>query len=108
MRDHEVETPHHVVRCNRVHLRKTNEPPAPSSNQAPAEVSVPICPKSNGLPTTVPEEVNPPSPSQENAPLSKPEVAPTPAESPRKPELRRSERQRRPPKRFNDFVLTRP
>ena len=58
-------------------LRKTNEPPPPSSDQAPAEVSVPICPQSNELLTNVPEEVNPPAPSQETAPLSRPEVAPT-------------------------------
>ena len=50
-RSYEVETPHHVVRRNRVHLRKTNESPLPSSDQAPAEVSVPVCPQSNELPT---------------------------------------------------------
>ena len=107
-RSYEVETPHQVVRRNRVHLRKTNERPAPSSDQAPAEVSVLVCPQSNELPTTVPEEVNPRSPSQEAAPLSRPEVAPTSAESPPKTVLRRSERQRRPPKRFSDFVLSKP
>ena len=93
---------------NRVHLQKTNELSPPSSDQAPAEVSVPVCPQSNELPTTVPEEVNPPTPNHENAPLSRPEAAPTPAESPPKPVLRRSERQRQPPKRFSDFVLTKP
>ena len=62
--------PHHVVRYPRVHLRKTNEPPPPSLAQAPAEVYVPVCPQSNELPTAVPAEVNPPTPSQENAPLS--------------------------------------
>ena len=105
-RSYEVETPHHVARRNRVHLRKTNEPPPPSLDQTPAEVYVPIYPQSNELPTAVPEEVNPPAPSQESATLSRPEVDPTPAESPPKPVLRRSERQRRPPKRFSDFVLT--
>ena len=107
-RSYEVETPHHLVRRNRVHLRKTNESPASSSDQAPAEVSVPVCPQSNELPTSVPEEVNPPAPSQETAPRRRPEVAPTSAESPPKPVLRRSERQRWPPKRFSDFVLTKP
>ena len=107
-RSYEVETPHHVVRRNRVHLRKTNEPPPPSSDQAPAEVSVPVCPQPSELPTTVPEEVNPPAPSQETAPLSRPEVVRTSDESPPKPVLRRSERQRRPPRRFSDFVLTKP
>ena len=107
-RSYEVETPHHVVRRNRVHLRKTNEPPPSSLDQTPAEVYVPIYPQSNELPTAVPEEVNPPAPSQESATLSRPEVDPTPAESPPKPVLRRSERQRRPPKRFSDFVLTKP
>ena len=71
-------------------------------HQAPAEVSVPVCPQSNELPITVPEEVDPPAPSQETAPLSRPEVAPTSAESPPKPVLRLS------PKRFSDFVLTKP
>ena len=71
-------------------------------------MSVPVCPQSNELPTTVPEEVNPPAPSNENTPLSRSEAAPTPAESPLKPVLRRSERQRWPPKRFSDFVLTKP
>ena len=99
-RSYEVETPHHVVRRNRVNLRKTNKLPPPSSDLAPAEVSVPVCPQSNELPTTVPEEVNPPAPSQETAPLTRSEVAPTSAESPPKPVLRRSERQRRPPKRL--------
>ena len=97
-----------MVRRNRVHLRKTNESPAPSSDQAPAEVSVPVCPQSNELPSSVPEEVNPHAPSQETAPRRRPEVAPTSAESPPKPVLRRSERQRWPPKRFSDFVLTKP
>ena len=91
-----------------VHLRKTNELPPPSSDQAPAEVSVPVCPQSNELPTTIPEEVNPPVPSQENAPLSRREVAPTAAESPPKLVLRRSEHQQRTPKRFSGFVLTKP
>ena len=95
-RSYKVETPQYVVRRNRVHLRKTNVSPPPSSDQAPAEVHVPVCPQSNELPTTVPEEVNPPAPSHENAPLSRPEVAPTPAESPPKPVRRRSERQRFP------------
>ena len=107
-RSYEVETPHHVVRHNRVHLRKTNELPPSSLDQTPAEVYVPIYPQSNELPTAVPEEENPPAPSQERATLSRPEVDPTPAESPTKPVLRRSERQRRPPKRFSDFVLTKP
>ena len=78
--------------CNRVHLQKTNEPSPPSSDQAPAEVSVPVRPQSNELPTTVPEEVNPPAPNHENDPLSRPEAVPTAAESPPKPVLRRSER----------------
>ena len=107
-RSYEVETPQYAVRRNRVYLRKTNEPSPPSSDQAHAEVSVPVCPQSNKLPTNVPEEVNPPAPGHKNAPLSRPEAAPTPAESPPKPVLRQSERQRRPPKRFSDFVLTKP
>ena len=56
--------------------------------------------------TTVPEEVDPPASSQENDPLSRPEVAP--AEPPPKLVLRRSERQRRPPKPFIGFVLAKP
>lgn len=107
-RSSEIETLHHVLRRNRVHLRKTDEPPPPSSDQAPAEVSVPLLPQSIELPTTVPGEVNPPASSQENAPLSRPEVAPTAAESPPKPVLRRSGRQRRPPKHLSDFVLAKP
>ena len=87
-RSYEVETSQYVVHRNRIHLRKTNELSPPSSDQAPAEVSVPVCPQSNELPTTVPEEVNPPAPSHENAPLSRPETAPTPTESPPKPVLR--------------------
>ena len=59
------------------------------------------------LANTVSEKVNPPARSQGNAPLSRPEVAPT-AEFPPNPVLRRSERQRRPPKHFSDFVLTKP
>ena len=57
-RSYEVETPHHVVHRNRVHLRKTNEPPPPSSDQAHLEVFLPFLPQSNKLPTTVPGEVN--------------------------------------------------
>ena len=81
---YEVETPHHVVRRNRVHLRETNEPSPPSSDQAPAEVSVPFLPQSNELPTTVPGEVNLPASSQEDAPLSSLEVVPAAAEFPPK------------------------
>ena len=54
-RSYEVETPQYGVRGNRVHLGKTNEPSTPSSDQAPAEVFVPVCPQSNELPTTVPQ-----------------------------------------------------
>ena len=61
-RSYEVETPHHVVHRNRVHLRKTNEPPPSLLDQTPAEVYVPIYPQSNELPTAVPEEVNSPAP----------------------------------------------
>ena len=93
-----VETPQYVVRCSLVQLLKTNEPSPPSSDQAPAEVFVPVCPQSNELLTTVPKEVTPPAPSQEDIPLSKPEVAPAAAESPPKSVLRRSELQRRPTK----------
>ena len=105
-RSYEVETPHHVGRRNHVHLRKTNEPSPPSSDQAPAGVSVPFLPQSGELPTTVPGEVNLPASSQEDAPLSSPEVVPAAAESPPKPVLRQSERQRRPPMRYSDFLLT--
>ena len=105
---YEVETPHHVVRRNRVHLQKTNELSPLSSEQASAEVSVPLLPQSSELLTTVPGEVTPPASSQESAPLSRPEVAPTAAESPAEPVLRQSERQRRPPKYLSDFVLTKP
>ena len=107
-RSHEVETPNHVVRRNRVHLRKTNEPSPPSSDQAPAEVSVPFLPQSNVLPTIVPGEVNLPASSQEDAPLSSPELVPAAEECPPKPVLKRSERQRRPPMRYSEFVLTKP
>ena len=105
---YEVETPHHVGRRNHVHLWKTNEPSPPSSDQAPAGVSVPFLPQSSELPTTVPGEVNLPASSQEDAPLSSPEVVPAAAESPPKPVLRRSERQRRPPIRYSYFLLTKP
>ena len=87
-RSYEVETPHHVVCRNDVHLGKTNELSQLLSDQAPAEVYVPVCLQSNELLTTVPEEVNPPAPSQENAPLSRLEVAQTPAKSPPNPVLR--------------------
>ena len=107
-RSYEVKTPQYVVRRNRVNLRKTNELSPPSLDQAPAEVYVPVCPQYNELPTNVPEEVNPPALSQENVPLSRPEAAVAPAESPTEPVLRRSERQRRPPRRFSDFVLSKP
>ena len=107
-RSYEVETPQYVVRRNRVNLRKTNELSPPSLDQAPAEVYVPVCPQYNELSTTVPKELNPPALSEENVPLSRPEVAVAPAESPTEPVLRRSERQRRPPRRFSDFVLSKP
>ena len=42
---------------------------------------LPLLPQSNELPTTVPEEVNLPSSSQEDAPLSSPEVVPTAADT---------------------------
>lgn len=62
---YEVKMPYHVVHGNRVHLQKTNEPSPPSSDQASAEVSVPLVLQSNELPTTVHREVNPPASSQE-------------------------------------------
>ena len=75
-RSYEAKTSHQVVRCNRVHLWKTNEQSLPSSGQVPYEVSVPFLPQSNELPTTVPGEVNLHALSQEDAPLSSPEVVP--------------------------------
>ena len=90
-RSYEVETPHHVVRRNRVHLWKTNEPPPPSSDQAPAKVSVPFLVQSSELLATVPGEVNLPASSQEDAPLSSSEVVPAAEEFPPRPVLRQSE-----------------
>ena len=65
-------------------------------------------PDTTEMPTTIPGDVNPPALSHDNAPVSRPEVAQTAAGSPPKPVLRRSERQRRPPKHLSGFVLTKP
>ncbi|PFX33304.1 Retrovirus-related Pol polyprotein from transposon 17.6 [Stylophora pistillata] len=89
---YEVETPHDVVRRNRVHQRKTNEP-SPTSSDGPAEMSMPSSMQSNEVPTTVPEEVDPPLSTQGNTSLTGPEVPSTTAKSPQKPSLRRYGRQ---------------
>ena len=100
-RSYEVETPQSVVRRNRVHQRKTNEPPPPSPD---AEVPDEVLP-------AVPAEVDVPTPSgesAESASSSGPEFFPTSAGSPPKSVLRRSEQQRRVPKHLSDFFLPKP
>ena len=79
-RSYKVETPQSIVRRNRVHLRKTNEPPLPSLN---AEVPDEVLP---AVPAEV--DVHVPTPSEEtaeSASSSGPEFFPTSAGSPPKP-----------------------
>ena len=82
--------------------------PQPVLKRSFSEMAPSPFPDTTEMPTTIPEIVNPPASSQDNAPVSRPDVVPTAAGSPLKPVLRRSERQRRPPKHLSDFVLTKP
>ena len=96
-----------------VRLRLTNEPSLPLSDEILAEISAEV-PKVLAPSFTQPHksqrsfsgEVNPPALSQGSSSLSGSEVPSAVVMSPPKPVLRRSERQQRPPKHFNDFVLT--
>ena len=60
------------------------------------------------IPPTMRGDVNPPASSHDNVLLSRPEAVSAAAGSPPKPVLRRSQRQRRPPKHLNDYVLAKP
>ena len=82
--------------------------PQPVLERSFSEMAPSPFPDTTEMPTTIPEIVNPPASSHDNAPVSRPDVVPTAAGSPLKPVLRRSERQRRPPKHLSDFVLTKP
>ena len=101
------------MRRNRVHLRLTNEPSPPLTDEIPNEISaeVPEVPapsfaQSYESQTCSSGQVSPPALSQGSSSLNGPEVPSTAVTSPPKPVLRRSERQRRLPKHLNDFVLT--
>ena len=80
--------------------------PQPVLKRSFSEMAPSPFPDTTEMTTTIPEIVNPPASSQDNAPVSRPDVVPTAAGSPLKPVLRRSERQRRPPKHLSDFALT--
>ena len=82
--------------------------PKPVLRRSLSEIAPSPLPDTTEMPTTIPGDVNPPALSHDNAPVSRPEVAQTAAGSPPKPVLRRSERQRRPPKHLSGFVLTKP
>jgi len=112
-RSYEVETPYNVVRRNRVHLRLTNEPSPPLIDEIPNEISaeVPEVPapsfaQSYESQTSSSGEVSLPASSQGSSSPSDSEVPSAAVTSPPKSMLRRSVRQRRPPKHLNDFVLT--
>ena len=82
--------------------------PKPVLRRSLSEMAPSPLPDTAEMLTTIPGDVNPPALSHDNAPVSRPEVAQTAAGSPPKPVLRRSERQRRPPKHLSGFVLTKP
>jgi len=112
-RAYEVETPYNVVHRNHVHLRLTNEPSPPLIDEIPNEISaeVPEVPAPSfaqlyGSQTSSSGEVSLPALSQGGSSPSDSEVPSVAVMSPPKLVLRRSVRQRRPPKHLNDFVLT--
>lgn len=80
----------------------------PGQRRSFSEMSRSPLPDTTEMPPTMRGDVNPPALSHDNAPVSRPEVVSTAAGSPPKPVLRRSQRQRRPPKHLNDFVLAKP
>ena len=80
--------------------------PKPVLKRSFSEMAPSPLPDTTEMPNTIPGDVNPPGSSQDNAPVSRPQVAPATAGSPLKQVLRRSQRQRRPPKHLSDFVLT--
>jgi len=112
-RSYEVETPYNVVRRNRVHLRLTNKPSPPLTDEMPNEISAevsevpaPSFAQSYESQTSSSGEVSLPTSSQGSSSPSGSEVPSAAVTSPPKLVLRRSARQRRPPKHLNDFVLT--
>ena len=82
--------------------------PKPVLKRSLSEMAPLPLPDTTETPTTIPGDVNPSASSHDNALVSRPVAAQTAAGSPPKPVLRRSERQRRPPKHLSGFVLTKP
>jgi len=109
-RSYKVETPYKVVRRNRFHLRLTNEPSPPLTDELPNEISdeVPEVPapsfaQSYESQTSSTGEVSLPASSQRRSSPSCSEVPSAVVTSPPKPVFRRSVLQRSPPKHLNDF-----
>ena len=98
-RSYEVELPQGVLRRNRIHLRKTNEPAATTNDTQPEQCNEPQ-PQEPVVPVTETNE----SPSQ-SATEVLPEVPP-PGTPVKAPEPRRFQRIHRVPKRLEDNVLT--
>ena len=80
----------------------------PGQRRSFSEMSQSPLPDTTEMPPTMRGDINLPASSHDNAPVSRPEVVSTAAGSPPKPVLRRSQRQRRPPKHLNDYVLAKP
>ena len=96
---YEVELPQGVFRRNRIHLRKTNEPAAPTNDTQPEQCNEPQ-PQEPVEPVTETNEL----PSQ--SVVEVPTEVPPPATPVKGPEPRRSQHVRRVPKHFEDYVLT--
>jgi len=94
-RSYEVELPQGVLRRNRIHLRKTNEPAATQPEQ---------CNEPQSQEPVEPVTETNESPSQ--SAIEVPTEVPPPATPVKAPEPRRSQRVRRVPKRLEDYVLT--
>ena len=95
-RSYEVELPQGVLRRNRIHLRKINEPAAMTNPTQPEQCNEPQCDK--------PQPQEPVETEASELPVEVPDEVPLPA-TPQAPEPRRSQRVRRVPKHLKDYVL---
>ena len=103
-RSYEVEFPQGVLRRNRIHLRKINEPAAMTNYTRPEQCNKPQCntpqPQEPMEPVTEASEL--PSKSMVEVPTE----VPLPATPVKAPEPTRSQRVHRVPKHLKDYVLT--
>ena len=101
-KSYDVETTRGVVRRNRVHLRRTDEPaPSLSDTEVPEQADQQVVEPQSSVSAT-------PAPVQKDVLPRSLRVSPEAAKSPVKPMLRRSEGVRRPPRHFKDFVSSKP